>query len=171
MYKVFGLIVIVIAVCASAQTSSQGSNSMPGMDMSHPAAGNEGKGNAEAMQSMQDRHMGMGPHMKMTALRPLQPGDKAKAMEIEQAARQVAQKFLDYKVALADGYQIFLPNVRRSNTTSPTITTRTLRETTLIPRCRHPCSTRRVAMATNSSGSCTPPGKTLPRTNSMPAFR
>lgn len=111
MYKVFGLIVIVIAVCASAQTSSQGSNSMPGMDMSHPAAGNEGKGNAEAMQSMQDRHMGMGPHMKMTALRPLQPGDKGKATEVEQAARQVAQKFLDYKVALAYGYQIFLPNV------------------------------------------------------------
>jgi hypothetical protein len=49
--------------------------------------------------------------MKMTALRPLQPGDKAKATEVEQAARQVAEKFLDYKLALADGYQIFLPNV------------------------------------------------------------
>jgi hypothetical protein len=111
MYKALGSIVILIAACAAAQTSKQGGVSMPGMDMSHSAAATEVKGNAEAMQSMQSRHMDMGPHMKMTALRPLQPGDKAKATEVEQAARQVAEKFLDYKVALADGYQIFLPNV------------------------------------------------------------
>ena len=111
MYKVPGAIVLLIAVCASAQTDSQGSHSMPGMDMSHSAPGNEPKGNTEAMQSMQGRHMGMGPHMRMTDLRPLQPGDKAKATEVEQAAREVAQKYLDYKVALAGGYKIFLPNV------------------------------------------------------------
>ena len=111
MYKVLGAIVLVIAVCASAQTDNQGSHSMPGMDMSHSSAGNEGKGNAEAMQSMQGRHMDMGPHMKMTDLRPLQAGDNVKAAEVEQAARQAAEKYIDYNVALADGYQIFLPNV------------------------------------------------------------
>ena len=71
MYKVIGLVVILIAVCAAAQTAGQRSDSMPGMDMSHSAPGNEAKGNAEAMQSMQGRHMDMGPHMRMTDLHPL----------------------------------------------------------------------------------------------------
>jgi hypothetical protein len=110
MYKALSSIALLMAVCASAQTTNQGNGSMPGMDMSHPAAEHQVDGNAEAIQSMQGRHMDMGPHMRMTDLRPVQPGDKAKAAEVEQAARQVAQKYLDYKVALADGYKIFLPN-------------------------------------------------------------
>lgn len=108
MYKLLGSIVILAAVCATAQTANE--RSMAGMDMPHSAATPETDGNAEAMQSMQGRHVDMGPHMRMTDLRPVQPGDKAKATEVEQAARQVAQKYVDYKVALADGYKIFLPN-------------------------------------------------------------
>jgi hypothetical protein len=55
--------------------------------------------------------MQMGPHMKMTELRPLKPGDKEKADQVAQAARAAAEKYKDYKVALAEGYRIFLPNV------------------------------------------------------------
>ena len=92
-------------------------NSMPGMDMSRAQSGDmQGmpgmpEGSAEAMQSMDSHHMDMGPHMKMTALRPLQPGDQQKADAIAQAARSAAEKYKDYKVALADGFQIFLPNL------------------------------------------------------------
>lgn len=113
MLKAFGAVVILLSVCATAQTSSEGASSMPGMDMSHPstAAHDMTTGNAEAVQSMQGRHMDMGAHMKMTDLRPIQPGDKEKALEVAQAARKAAEKYLDYKTALADGYQIFLPNV------------------------------------------------------------
>lgn len=53
----------------------------------------------------------MGPHMKMTALRQPQPGDKEKAAQVVTVARQVAAKYQDYKVALADEFQIFMPNV------------------------------------------------------------
>jgi len=55
--------------------------------------------------------MDMGPHMKMTTLRDLKPGDQEKADQVVAAARQAAEKYTDYKVALADGYKIFLPNL------------------------------------------------------------
>ena len=68
-------------------------------------------GSAHAMLSMADRKMDMGPHMKMTTLRDLKPGDQEKADQVVTAARKAAEKYTDYKVALADGYKIFLPNV------------------------------------------------------------
>jgi hypothetical protein len=69
------------------------------------------EGNTQAMHSMEGRHMDMGPHMKMTTLLTAQPGDREKADQVVQAARAAAEKYRDYKVALADGYKIFLPNV------------------------------------------------------------
>lgn len=73
-----------------------------------PGMGNEGS--AHAMQSMEGHHMNMGPHMKMTALRDLKPGDQEKADQVVAAERKVAEKYTDYKVALADGFKIFMPN-------------------------------------------------------------
>ncbi|MGB7583928.1 MAG: hypothetical protein WBM11_03710 [Terriglobales bacterium] len=78
-----------------------GMQSMPGM---------EDEGAAHAMSSMESHHMDMGPHMKMTPLRPLQPGDQERADQVVQAARRVAEKYSDYKVALADGFKIFMPD-------------------------------------------------------------
>jgi hypothetical protein len=73
-----------------------------------PGMGNDGS--AHAMHSMEGRHMDMGPHMKMTTLRDPKPGDQEKADQVVDAARKVAEKYRDYKVAMADGYKIFLPN-------------------------------------------------------------
>jgi hypothetical protein len=84
--------------------------SMSGMNMPD-MAGMNNDGSAHAMLSMADRKMDMGPHMKMTTLRDLKPGDQEKADEVVTAARKAAEKYIDYKVALADGYRIFLPNV------------------------------------------------------------
>ncbi|HMK29696.1 MAG TPA: hypothetical protein VK473_08445 [Terriglobales bacterium] len=64
-----------------------------------------------AVHAMSHKHMDMGPHMKMTDLRPLQPGDKEKAAAIVDQTRTTLEKYRDYKVALADGYRIFLPNL------------------------------------------------------------
>jgi hypothetical protein len=66
---------------------------------------------AHAMRSMENRQMSMGPHMKMTTLRDLKPGDQDKADQVVAAARKAAEQYTDYKVALADGYKIFLPNL------------------------------------------------------------
>ena len=68
-------------------------------------------GSAHAMLSMSDRSMDMGPHMKMTTRRDPKPGDQEKADQVVAAARQAAEKYTDYRVALADGYKIFLPNL------------------------------------------------------------
>jgi hypothetical protein len=64
-----------------------------------------------AMHAMEGHHMDIGPHMKMTALRPVEPGDPARADKVVDAARIAATKYRDYRTALADGYEIFLPNV------------------------------------------------------------
>jgi hypothetical protein len=81
-------------------------------DMAMPdMKGMNNDSSAHAMLSMSDRQMDMGPHMKMTTLRDLKPGDQEKADQVLAAARTAANKYTDYKVALADGYKIFLPNV------------------------------------------------------------
>ncbi len=64
-----------------------------------------------AMHAMSSRHLDMGPHMKLTALRALQPGDQQRAEAVVQAARAVMTRYRDYRAALAEGYRIFLPNV------------------------------------------------------------
>jgi hypothetical protein len=53
-------------------------------------------------------------HMKMTALQPAQPGDQERAAAIVGAAREFAERYADYKKALADGYTIFAPEVTQS---------------------------------------------------------
>jgi len=93
---------------------------MPGMDMSHHDMSNiknmpmdrdqDNDAAAPAMHSMEGQ-MDMGPHMKMTTLRQPKPGDAARAQQVADAARKVSEKYLDYHTALADGFQIFLPNV------------------------------------------------------------
>lgn len=91
--------------------------SRPGMNMpSHMAmpadkdADKDSDAAAPVMRSMED-HMDMGPHMKMTALRAAKPGDAARAQQTVDAARKVSEKYIDYHVALADNFKIFLPNI------------------------------------------------------------
>jgi hypothetical protein len=95
-------------LCAQEQKTQD----MQGMDMSGRDKSNmNGEGNAPVMHSMESRHMDMGPHMKMTALRELKTGDKERAQQVVEAARKVADEYKDYRNALADGYKIFLPNI------------------------------------------------------------
>jgi hypothetical protein len=83
---------------------------MNGPEM-HDMSGMNGDVSAHAMRSMESRQMDMGPHMKMTTLRDLKPGDQEKADQVVEAARKVAARYTDYRVALADGFRIFLPNL------------------------------------------------------------
>lgn len=56
----------------------------------------------------------MAGHMEMTSLRPLRPGDRERAAAIVAAARKAADPYKDYRKALADGYTIFLPEVKQN---------------------------------------------------------
>ena len=61
----------------------------------------------ESMQGMSH----MAGHMYMTTLRPVKPGDQQKADAIAVDAKKAMEPYRDYHKALADGYEIFLPNV------------------------------------------------------------
>ena len=64
-----------------------------------------------AVSSMTPGHHRMGAHMKMTAPRPQRPEDLARADELVKTLRAALEKYRDYRVALADGFQPFLPNI------------------------------------------------------------
>src|ERR1700761_2019745 len=69
----------------------------------------------QPLVAQQDAQMGgmahMSGHMFMTTLQPAHSGDQQKADVIVAAAKQAMEPYRDYHKALADGYEIFLPNV------------------------------------------------------------
>ncbi len=90
--------------------AEQGQGGMGGMDMGDARAANE------AMSGPMSGHdMNMSAHMFMTDLRPENAADEKRAAEIVSELRPAIEKYRDYKVALAEGYQIFLPNVPQSH--------------------------------------------------------
>ena len=56
---------------------------------------------------------GMAGHMYLTTLRPMQPGDQAKADTIVAEAKEAMAPYQDYRQAEADGYRPFFPNVKQ----------------------------------------------------------
>ena len=68
-------------------------------------------GEHNAMVEMQHMHTGDTPHMHMTKLRPANPDDQNRANDIVEQLRAGIGKYKDYRVALDDGYRIFMPNV------------------------------------------------------------
>jgi hypothetical protein len=93
----------------AADMNGMSHDDMKGMPMGQDTETDKSEA-AHVMHSMEG-HMDMGPHMKMTALRDPKPGDAVRAHRVEEEARRVADKYLDYHTALADGFKIFLPNV------------------------------------------------------------
>jgi len=98
---------------APPPAQQQNHGSMPGMDMGDaPSSADKNSDAAQsANDSMSDGHMEMGAHMFMTDLRPENAADDARAAALVVTVRQAIEKYKDYKVALADGYQVFLPRI------------------------------------------------------------
>jgi uncharacterized protein involved in copper resistance len=67
------------ALFGQDQKPENGAYDMPNMDMpGHNMSdmpGMDAEGGVHAMHSMENRHLDMGPHMKMTGLRNPRPGD------------------------------------------------------------------------------------------------
>ena len=98
----------------SQPQSKDDSGTMPHHDMSNmkdmPMSSGDAESDTHIMHSMEG-HMDMGPHMKMTALRPMRSGDASRAQQIAADARTAAEKYTDYRVALSDGFRIFHPEL------------------------------------------------------------
>ena len=65
----------------------------------------------ETITSMGRSHAQMGPHFRWTPLRPVNPADQQKAAEIVLELRTALAPYRDYRRAIKDGYEPFLPNV------------------------------------------------------------
>src|SRR5450755_3573223 len=53
----------------------------------------------------------MSGHMYMTTLTPMKEGDRRKADALVDSAKAAMAPYQDYRKALSDGYEIFLPNI------------------------------------------------------------
>jgi hypothetical protein len=71
----------------------------------------DAQANAQSMQGSMQGMAHMAGHMYLTSLRPARPGDQQKADAVVAAAKEAMEPYRDYHKALADGYEIFLPNV------------------------------------------------------------
>lgn len=96
-----------------SQPKSQDQDRMSGMHMGDMHRETETNPDAarSANDAMSSHDMAMNPHMFMTTFRPENPDDQKRATEILDTLRNSIDKYKDYRVALGDGYQIFLPNV------------------------------------------------------------
>lgn len=124
-------IIAVVSLFLFAATAWAQQQGMPGMDTSDHNMANvhmkemqmkdmpmtsdkdtekDSDASAHVMRSMEGQ-MNMGPHMRMTTLRPAKPGDAARAQQVAEAARNASEKYTDYHAALADGFKIFHPEI------------------------------------------------------------
>jgi hypothetical protein len=123
MTVLFGVaLALSLVPCAAArhdqssdqtQQTSQPDSDMSGMDMGemHHDAKEAPLAARSANDSMSGMHMDRNPHMYMTEPRPANPDDQKHASEILDTLRQSIDKYKDYRVAIGDRYQIYLPNV------------------------------------------------------------
>jgi hypothetical protein len=84
--------------------------------MTHADAGEEhlhGHHEAEAVSSMAGSHAHLGPHFRWTALRAANSADQAAAAEILRHLREALAPYRDYRAAIKEGYEPFLPNVQQ----------------------------------------------------------
>jgi hypothetical protein len=99
---------------ASDAAASQGVTGADMSDMQHESEQNpEAAKAANDAMDMSAMDMSSNPHMFMTELRPKQSGDERRAEEIVEILGKSIAKYKDYKVALADNYKIFFPNVKQ----------------------------------------------------------
>lgn len=112
----FALFLVALLHPEKSQAQSQASSnagSMSKMDM--PSMQREAAANPTVARAANDdmsgMHLDMNPHMFMTALRPANAADQARADQIVDTLRPAIEKYKDYHAALADGFKIFLSNV------------------------------------------------------------
>ena len=99
---------------ANAQNSAANQDSMPAMNMGSTQQMDNSDAAQAATGAMSDSTMpgmDMSLHMHLTELRAANPADQKRADEILAQLRPAIEKYKDYRVALADGFRIFGPNV------------------------------------------------------------
>jgi hypothetical protein len=103
---------LILAAMAVSQQGHHSDNMQTGNHEDTPQATASGQEQMDvAAPAMHTHHMESGPHMTMTDMRALRPGDRERAQDIVDAAKKAMEHYKDYRVAQKDGYKIFLPNI------------------------------------------------------------
>lgn len=103
------LAIALLPAAARAQAAdSSKDRGMAGMQMDSPDSPA-----AQMAHEQMEGAMMESPHMRMTPRQPEQPGDEARADTILTELKASLVRYQDYKVALADGFHIFLPAVKQ----------------------------------------------------------
>lgn len=98
---------MLFLVCLATASVSQATATQQDTQPTHPAGVTLPSGD----------NGGMAPsaaHMHMTTVRPLSVGDQQRADALVRAATVAMAPYKDYRKALADGYEIFLPEVTQT---------------------------------------------------------
>src|SRR4051794_4739189 len=98
--------ILFVALLATTLAAAQHQHGQQGSAAPRPDDAME-----HSASAMESHDLNSGPHMRMTDPRPLHPGDQEKAASIVEGARAAAEKYRDYRTALDEGFQIFLPNL------------------------------------------------------------
>jgi|SRR5437588_48565 len=106
--KAAGLLLLALALSAPGFVAAQ--NHAHNHGAQGAASGNSGDLEASSSQ-MAERDLSESIHMKMTPMAASAPGDQEQAAAVLAGARQAMDQYRDFRVALADGYQIFLPKL------------------------------------------------------------
>jgi hypothetical protein len=115
--RILLLIVIVLfiaRIALHAQHQHDHSAMTPANSQAAPAQQQDLNTATEAMNRHDPGHdHHMGAHMRMSALRGVNTEDTAKAQQIVDSARASLEKYKDVKTAEADGFKIFMPQVKQ----------------------------------------------------------
>ncbi len=104
-----GFLIVTLALSIFASAFVQDTAAMGDVD-----------GDSDTAANAMGIKMCSGPHMVMTLSRPQTPNDIERAHDLIDMLRHALTKYHDSRVALSQGYQIFLPMFRRRFTISPT---------------------------------------------------
>jgi hypothetical protein len=99
-------VALILLLTPASACLAQGDSAMAGMDTTDRHA-------VLAADMAMAGAMADDPHMKMTPLRPVAPGDSQRAAAVVAALRRSLERYRDVAVALRDGYRQFLPRVQR----------------------------------------------------------
>lgn len=113
MHRLILIVAFLVTMSCTPKSSTQ-----TAQEPSPPRADAEeepmhGDHEAETVSSMNDAHAHLGPHFRWTTLRPGSQYDQATAWDILRQLRQALGPFGEYRHAMEEGYEPFLPNVKQ----------------------------------------------------------
>ena len=102
---------IFLMLIASMTTAGGAAQTPTAAAPSSPTNDSQVHAQQMVIESMSHHHMHSDAHLRLTARRPERPGDRERAQAIVAALAPALERYRDYRVALENGYHIFMPKL------------------------------------------------------------